>query len=207
MGLSVGALSVACVLSPAEVHELIARIAGTGEVGQAEALRARSRSAVVERKERRGTGASEVVGLIRAGMLRVGEELVMRSGGGEHRARVLEDGRFEVGGRIERTPTEAASFVAQSRRSGWKIWTNAEGESLESLRWRARARAFRGGVESEVLMAWTEFALSRRLSPGRDHSGLLEAFCESAGVEADLAAGVLGEWREWCEYNKWTRSG
>ena len=38
----------------------------------------------------------------------------MRSGGNVHCARVLEDGRFEIGGRIEKSPTEAASIAAQA---------------------------------------------------------------------------------------------
>ena len=204
--LSVGLLSVACVLPPAAVDELTEKMASAGESTRVNAQQARERQ-MAERKERRGTGAEEVLGLIRGGVLRVGEELVMRSGGDVHRAKVLADGRFAVGGHVMSTPTEAASFAAQARRSGWKIWTNTAGVPLEALRWRARARSFQTGAEGDVLMAWIEFALARRLSPGKDHSGLLAAFCSSTGTAPDLATVVLGQWLDWCQHNKWTRSG
>ena len=96
------------------VDELVDLIEDCGERAQQEDRRPRPAKNVGGRKERRGTGASEVVDLIRAGALRVGEELTMRSGGNVHCARVLEDGRFEIGGRIEKSPTEAASIAAQA---------------------------------------------------------------------------------------------
>ncbi len=203
-------------MSPAEVDELIEEIAPYGTPEGADAKRQAPRAplddsppsapAAARRNVVRGTGAAAVVSLIDEGLIEPGEELTMRTGGETHRARVLADGSFSVGGRVERSPTEAACVVAQSRRSGWRMWTTASGETLEELRWKLRASSFSDGQDREIVQAWVAETVERRFSPGREHPNIFDGFCDANGFDPDQARKVLGEWFQWCSANKWTRS-
>ena len=157
-----------------------------------------------------GTGTAAVRDLIEGGVLAVGEELHMKSGGLTHRARIREDGSFDIGGHVERSPTQAATYAAQSRRSGWRIWVTADGQSLEDLRWRLRASKFRDphGDPSETVQDWTDYCLERWLKPNQDQPDVFKNFCEDIGVEEPGAAMiVLRDWFAWCADNRWTRQG
>lgn len=144
--------------------------------------------------------------LIEKGLLEPGEELTMRSGGETHRARVMADGSFSVAGRVEKSPTEAANAVAQSRRSGWRMWTTPSGETLEELRWKHRASTFSEGDGRKIVEAWVAETVERRFSPGREHPNIFARFCEHYDFDPDQAQEVLAEWFQWCSDNKWTRS-
>ena len=58
-----------------------------------------------------------------------------------------------------------------------------------------------------MVEAWTDFAIARRLSPGKDHTGILHVFCQEAGVDPQMAEAVLNDWLQWCHHSKWTRLG
>ena len=201
-------------MSPAEVDELIEEIAPYGTPDGAAAKRVASSPPPSpppslppgQRKELRGIGTTGVVSLIDDGLIEPGEELTIRTGGETHRARVLADGSFSVAGRVEKSPTEAASAVAQSRRSGWRMWTTASGETLEELRWKHRASTFSEGNSRQIVEAWVAETVERRFSPGREHPNVFGPFCEKHGFDPDLAQEVLGGWFQWCSDNKWTRS-
>lgn len=188
-------------LSTAEVDDLINELSGYGTPDRPVA----DTTMLDQRKVRRRTGAEAVALLIDEGLISPGEELTMRTGGRTHRAQVLEDGSFSVAGRVERSPTEAACAVAKSRRSGWRMWTAASGETLEELRWKCRARMFSQGDEGEILEAWVADTVSRRFSPGRDHPNIFDSFCRDNGIDPDQAQRVLAKWFDWCSDNKWTR--
>lgn len=158
------------------------------------------------RRPRRGTGAAAVADLVDDGFLNPGEVLTMRTGGRTHTAEVLVDGRLAVAGHIKESPTEAASFVALARRSGWRAWTNAAGETLEAIRWRWRASELFESDDKELVEEWVGFCVRRRLSPGTVNQLQFEAFAshmDSAREPQALAAIV--EWAVWCRQRKFVR--
>lgn len=206
-----GDISVSVHLTPREVDELVTKLVGRPEGGsQRKGVSDRpSEPRVRHRAERLDRGAAAVLPLIGAGVLRVGEVLSMRSGGAEYSAVIREDGSFDIDGHIERSPTEAATYAAQAPRSGWRIWVNAEGESLESLRWRLRGSEFRDddGNESKTVKQWVDFCIAKRLKPGTDRPGTIAAFFSDNRVEdVGEARAALAQWFAWCVDKKWARA-
>jgi hypothetical protein len=65
----------------------------------------------------------EIADLIGAGYLASGQVLYSRPGKyGGHTARVLSDGRVEVGGQIFNSPSQAGIFVRKKPTNGWNFW-------------------------------------------------------------------------------------
>ena len=211
LGFVSGGISVSVLLTPKQVDELVTKLVGRSEsearmpVGTVDA----GRPGVRRRAERMDRGAAAVLPLIDGGVLRVGEVLTMRSAGSEHSAAIREDGSFDLDGHIERSPTEAATYAAQAPRSGWRIWVNDAGESLEDLRWRLRGAEFRDadGNESKTVQLWVEFCIRKRLKPGMDRPGTIAAFFSESGLEdIDEARAALAQWFACCIDQKWSRA-
>lgn len=205
-----GDISVSVLLTPREVDELVTKLVGRPEGGsqQKSVSHRPAEPRVRHRAERLDRGAAAVLPLIDAGVLRVGEKLTMRSGGAEYSAVIREDGSFDIDGHIERSPTEAATYAAQAPRSGWRIWVNAEGESLEGLRWRLRGSEFRDdeGNESKTVQQWVDFCIAKRQKPGMARPGTIAAFFSDNGTEdIEGARAVLAQWFAWCVDRKWAR--
>ncbi|MYB08795.1 MAG: hypothetical protein F4Y28_02300 [Acidimicrobiia bacterium] len=206
-----GGISVSVLLTPKQVDELVTKLVGRAESqerkpgGMSDAGPPRVR----RRAERMDRGAAAVLPLINGGVLRVGEVLSMRSGGTEYSAVIREDGSFDIDGHVERSPTEAATYAAQAPRSGWRIWVNAAGESLEDLRWRLRGSEFRDaeGAESNTVRQWVDFCIRKRLRPGMERPGTIAAFfSDSAAEDLDEARAALAQWFAWCADQKWSRA-
>lgn len=205
-----GDISVGVVLTPRQVDDLVTKLVGRSE-GQAGPPGDSVQRTKQKERTRAATnkGVAAVLPLLNAGVLRAGETLTMRSAGEEHSAVIRQDGSFDIGGHIEGSPTEAATYAAQAQRSGWRIWKNDAGESLEELRWRLRASDFRddGGDASETVQEWVDFCLRKRQTPNRDRPGTVAAFFSDKGVEdTGKARAVLDQWFRWCIDQKWTRA-
>jgi len=158
------------------------------------------------RQPSRGTGAAAVANLVDAGLLEPGEVLTMRTGGHTHTAEVLADGRLVVAGHVKESPTEAASFVALARRSGWRAWTNAEGETLEALRWRWRASELYESGDTELGEEWVDFCVRQRLSPGAGHQRQFGAFASQRDATSQPSElNAIVEWVVWCRQRKFVR--
>ncbi|WP_420431925.1 hypothetical protein [Candidatus Poriferisocius sp.] len=205
-----GGITVSVRLTPKQVDQLVTKLVGRseGEVGRlvdsGRVLKQTERTRAATNK-----GIAAVLPLLDAGMLRAGETLTMRSEGEEHSAVVRGDGSFDIDGHVEGSPTEAATYAAQAPRSGWRIWKNAAGETLEELRWRLRASDFRdtGGEASKTVEEWVDFCIRKRLKPNNDRPGTVAAFFSDTGVEdTGNARAVLDQWFRWCINQKWTRA-
>ncbi|MYH71444.1 MAG: hypothetical protein F4153_02530 [Acidimicrobiia bacterium] len=139
----------------------------------------------------------------------MGEILTMRSGGVEYFATIRGDGSFDIDGHIERSPTEAATYAAQAPRSGWRIWVNSAGETLEDLRWRLRGSEFRDseGNANKTVEQWVDFCIRKRLRPGVERLGTIAAFFSDSRTEdIDEARAALAQWFAWCVDQRWIRS-
>ena len=205
-----GDISVGVLLNPRQVDDLVTKLVGRseGEVGRQagsdQPLKQTERTRAATNK-----GVAAVRPLLDAGMLQAGERLTMRSEGQEHSAVILGDGTFDIDGHVEGSPTEAATYAAQAPRSGWRIWKNAAGETLEELRWRLRASDFRDseGDASKTVEEWVGFCIRKRLKPNNDRPGTVAAFFSDMGVEdTGNARAVLDQWFMWCIDQRWTRA-
>lgn len=205
-----GGISVDVLLSPKQVDDLVTKLVGRPE-GEAGRQAGSGQPLKQAEKTRAATnkGVAAVRPLLDAGMLRAGERLTMRSEGKEHSAVILGDGSFSIDGHVEGSPTEAATYAAQAPRSGWRIWKNAAGETLEELRWRLRASDFRDseGDASKTVEEWVDFCIRKRLNPNNDRPGTVAAFFSDNGVEdVGDARVVLDQWFRWCIDQKWNRA-
>ena len=205
-----GDISVSVLLNPRQVDELVTKLVGRSET-EAGKLEDSEQSLGPRKRKRAATnkGVAAILPLLDAGILHAGEKLTMRSEGEEYSAVIRQDGSFDLDGHIEGSPTEAASYAAQAPRSGWRIWKNSAGETLEELRWRLRASDFRDvdGNASETVEDWVDYCIRKRLKPNMDRPGTVAAFFSNEGVEAiDDARAVLTQWFRWCVEKRWTRS-
>lgn len=206
-----GDISVDVVLTPRQVADLVTKLVGRSD-GQAGRPDDSDQRVKKTKRTRAATnkGVAAVLPLLNAGMLRAGERLTMRSAGEEHSAVVRQDGSFDIDGHIEGSPTEAATYAAQAQRSGWRMWKNDAGESLEELRWRLRASDFRDdeGDASKTVEEWVDFCIrTGQKTPNKGRPGTVAAFFSDKGVEdTGNARAVLDQWFKWCIDQKWTRA-
>ncbi|SBT51674.1 restriction system modified-DNA reader domain-containing protein [Micromonospora narathiwatensis] len=91
---------------------------------------------VQARPERRTNAPGELAPLLKAGLLKVGEELVWKRRQSMHRAVVTADGWLELeDGRPFETPSGAARALSGYEVNGWRNWGRArDGVRLSSLR-------------------------------------------------------------------------
>lgn len=206
-----GDISVDVLLTPRQVDDLVTKLVGRseGEVGRQQDSDQRPKQTDRTRAAT-NKGVAAVLPLLNAGILRAGERLTMRSAGEEHSAVIRQDGSFDIGGHIEGSPTEAATYAAQAQRSGWRMWKNTAGETLEELRWRLRASEFRDdeGNASKTVEEWVDFCIrTHQKTPNKDRPGTVAAFFSDKGVEdTGNARAVLDQWFKWCIDQKWTRA-
>lgn len=171
---------------------------------------------------RRGRHRSTIADLIEEGLLSVGEILTIRHDGMDRFATITEDGRFNIDGHKEKTPSGAGEWVIGRPCSGWRLWKIKDGKTLADLRWMMRARRFPGenhgyavstAREKQVIATgWVDYALARGLDPSKKENTKTEAFLADRQLKSDyrytestlnVYRGHLRQWFERCRDHNW----
>ncbi|MCZ2826090.1 MULTISPECIES: DUF2924 domain-containing protein [unclassified Modestobacter] len=79
-------------------------------------------------------GTVDLLTLLQASALSVGDVLTVRYKGTEYRATVTADGHLSLSGRDYPSPTAAAVAITGSNVNGWRFWKVQTGQTLGSLR-------------------------------------------------------------------------
>ena len=170
----------------------------------------------------RGRHRDNIADLIEEGLLSVGEILTIRHDGIDRFATITEDGRFNIDGHKEKTPSGAGEWVIGRPCSGWRLWKIKDGKPLADLRWMMRARRFpgenHGYAESTtrekqlVAKGWVDYALARGLDPSKNDNTKTEAFLADRQLKSDYRytestlnnyRGHLRQWFERCRDRNW----
>ena len=127
-----------------------------------------------------------IADLIEEGLIQVGTVLTMRYYNMDHFGTITVDGKIDIDGHKEKTPSGAGKWVIGRECSGWDTWKLQDGNSLAGLRWMLRAKRFPGEnhgyaestaqEENMLAMAWVDYALARGLDPGKKDNTKVEAF-------------------------------
>lgn len=146
----------------------------------------RRRRRSVQQKAKRRSHPETIADLVEEGLIQVGVALTMRYYNMDHFGTITVDGKIDIDGHKEETPSGAGKWVIGRECNGWNTWKLQDGKSLADLRWMLRAKRFPGEnhgyaestaqEENMLAMAWVDYALVRGLDPGRKDNTKVEAF-------------------------------
>lgn len=176
----------------------------------------------VQPLKRRGRYRETIADLIEEGLLSVGEVLTISHYGMDHFATITEDGKFNIDGHKEKSPSGAGERVIGRPCSGWKLWKTKDGNTLAVLRWMLRAKQFPGEKhgyavstardKQVIATGWVDYALARGLDPGKKDNTKTEAFLADRQLKSDyrytestlnVYRGHLRQWFERCREKNW----
>ena len=127
-----------------------------------------------------------IADLIKEGMIQVGTVLTIRHQDVDQFGTITMDGKIDINGHEEDTPSSAGKWVIGRECNGWDTWKLQDGRSLADLRWILRVKRFpdenhgyaiRTIQEKQMIATrWVNYALARGLDPGKQNDEETEAF-------------------------------
>ena len=184
----------------------------------------RRRQRSVQQLVKRRSYPETIADLIEEGLIQVSTILTMRYQNVDRFGTVTMDGRIDIDGHKEETPSGACIWVTGRQTcNGWAEWKVRDGKSLADLRWMLRAKRFppnNGKVlltqldkqKNMIAMGWVDYALSEKLNPGTHKESAIERYLIFRQTSADYYYTEstldsyrrhLRQWFEWCGDNNW----
>jgi len=160
--------------------------------------------------------------LIEENLIEVGTVVTIKHKYMERSGTVTADGKIDIDGYQEGSPSAAGRRVTGKSCNGWQEWRVYGGSRLADLRWMLRAKRFpgenHGYAESTarekqmIATGWVDYALARGLDPGKKGNTKTEGFLSDRQRKSEYryADGTLDSyrlhlrhWFEWCQANNW----
>lgn len=163
-----------------------------------------------------------IADLMEEGLIQIGTVLTLRHQNVDRYGTITVDGKIEIDGHQEDTPSAAGRWVIGRECNGWATWKLRDGKSLADLRWILRATRFLGDdhgyvtgfikEKRRIALGWVEYALSEGLEPGVRNDARAEKYMEArqknigyhyTETTLDSYWRHLRQWFEWCKANNW----
>lgn len=154
--------------------------------------------------------------LMEEGLIMAGAGLTIKYKYMERSGTVTEDGKIEIDGYKEETPSAAGQRVTGKSCNGWQEWRVYDGSRLADLRWMLRAKRFPGEnhryaestarEKQQIAIGWVDYALARGLDPGKKSNAKTEAYLADRQLKSDYRYTdstlnvYRGHLRQWFNY-------
>ena len=176
----------------------------------------RRRRRSVQQLVKRRSYPETIADLIEEDLIKVGTVLTLSHYNVDYFGTVTTDGKIDIEGHKEKTPSAAGQRAIGRTCNGWQEWRVYGGSRLTDLRWMLRAKRFPGEnhgyaestahEENMLAMAWVDYALARGLDPGKRDNTKVEAFLTDRQRKSDChyAESTLNAYRmrlrHWFDY-------
>ena len=176
----------------------------------------RRRRRSVQQLVKRRSYPETITDLIEEDLIQVGTVLTLSHYNVDYFGTVTIDGKIDIEGHEEKTPSAAGQRVIGRTCNGWQEWRVYGGSRLTDLRWMLRAKRFPGEnhgyaestaqEENMLAMAWVDYALARGLDPGKKDNTKVESFLidRQRKSNCDYAKSTLNAYRmrlrHWFDY-------
>ena len=172
--------------------------------------------------KRRRRYRETIFDLIEEGLIEVGTVLTIKYKYMERSGTVTADGKIDIDGYQEGSPSAAGRRVTGKSCNGWQEWRVYGGSRLVDLRWMLRATRFPGEnhgytastlrEKKRIATRWVDYALARGLDPSKKDIERIEDYLDERQLTSNkhysestmtMYRRHLHQWFEWCKANNW----